>query len=239
MTRGGARPGAGQPPVAGQPQTERIGLKLTEAERAEIEAAVPNDRPVGRWIVEAAIMRSRSVPRTLSEVTPDRLTRKMITDLLAVGDVRVATDCQALLSGRGGRARLGLIRERVASAYNRLIVAHETSSSSKPDHLPQDQATLNRKDAGLSSDQAPVSKSLALSESAQRRLVRHLMIGHPLPWSLEFDWTVEITDANNAIVIKCMHVDEALEIVGLAKFLTVDDNAAREEFEHLLSEPVP
>lgn len=59
MTRGGRRPGAGQPPVAGQPQTERIGLKLTEAERAEIEAAVPEGRPVGRWIVEAAVMRAR------------------------------------------------------------------------------------------------------------------------------------------------------------------------------------
>jgi hypothetical protein len=60
MTRGGARPGAGQPPVAGVRQTERIHLKLTEAERAEIEAAVPEGRPVGRWIVEAAIMRARS-----------------------------------------------------------------------------------------------------------------------------------------------------------------------------------
>lgn len=57
--RGGARPGAGQPPTAGQPQTERIGLKLTEAERAEIEAAVPEGHPVGRWIVAAAIMRAR------------------------------------------------------------------------------------------------------------------------------------------------------------------------------------
>ncbi len=44
MTRGGRRPGAGQPPIAGQPQTERIGLKLTEAERAEIEAARARDR---------------------------------------------------------------------------------------------------------------------------------------------------------------------------------------------------
>jgi len=53
-------------------------------------------------------------------VTPETLTREMTADLLAAtSDIRVATDCQALLSGRGGRAKLGLIRERVASAYNR------------------------------------------------------------------------------------------------------------------------
>lgn len=63
MTRsshGGRRPGAGQPPKYGAPMTERIGLQLTEAERAEIEAAVPEGYPVGRWIVEAALMRARS-----------------------------------------------------------------------------------------------------------------------------------------------------------------------------------
>ena len=59
MTRGGPRPGSGQPPIAGTPQTERIHLRLTEAERAEIEAAVPDGRPVGRWIVEAALIRAR------------------------------------------------------------------------------------------------------------------------------------------------------------------------------------
>lgn len=78
---------------------------------------------------------------------------------------------------------------------------------------------------------------MTLSESTQRRLVRHLMTGHPLPWRLEFDWTVEVTDANGAIVIKCIHADEANEIVTLANFLAVGDNAAREEFERLLAIP--
>jgi len=64
VARGGRRPGAGQPPVAGVPQTERFGLKMTEAERAEIEAAVPAGRPVGRWIVEAALMRARHTSTT-------------------------------------------------------------------------------------------------------------------------------------------------------------------------------
>jgi len=55
-----------------------------------------------------------------AEVTPKALTREMIAELLVVADVRVATDCQALLLGHGGKAKLGLMRERVASAYNRL-----------------------------------------------------------------------------------------------------------------------
>lgn len=57
--RGGARAGAGRPPVAGQPQDEHINLTLTEAERAEIEAAVPAGKPVGRWIVKAALAAAR------------------------------------------------------------------------------------------------------------------------------------------------------------------------------------
>lgn len=57
-------------------------------------------------------------------VTPDTLTREMAADLMTIADVRVATDCQAFIAGRGGRAKLGLIRERVASAYNRQFTAH-------------------------------------------------------------------------------------------------------------------
>ena len=56
---GGARAGAGQPPKYGAPMHESIHLILTEAERAEIEDAVPDGHPVGRWIVEAALMRAR------------------------------------------------------------------------------------------------------------------------------------------------------------------------------------
>ncbi len=56
---GGARRGAGQPPVRGMPQTERVGLRLTEAELAEIRDAVPKGVKLGPWIIEAALMRAR------------------------------------------------------------------------------------------------------------------------------------------------------------------------------------
>jgi hypothetical protein len=57
---GGPRPGSGQPPVAGQPQSERVNLRLTEAELAEISAAIPEDEAMGRWIVGAALSRARA-----------------------------------------------------------------------------------------------------------------------------------------------------------------------------------
>jgi hypothetical protein len=53
-----ARPGAGHPPVRGQPQTERIGLKLTKLELEEIKIAADR-QPLGPWIVEAALRRAR------------------------------------------------------------------------------------------------------------------------------------------------------------------------------------
>ena len=49
----------GQPPTRGVKQTERLTLRLTEPERAEIEAAVPADEPVGPWVIDAALMRAR------------------------------------------------------------------------------------------------------------------------------------------------------------------------------------
>lgn len=63
MTRGGARPGAGHPPIAGVPQTERVVLNMTEAERAEIEAAVPPKKSRNRFIIDAALMLARMIER--------------------------------------------------------------------------------------------------------------------------------------------------------------------------------
>jgi uncharacterized protein (DUF1778 family) len=59
MTHGGARPNAGRPPNNGVRMWERIELRMTEAERAEIEGAAPDGHPVGRWIVAAALEKAR------------------------------------------------------------------------------------------------------------------------------------------------------------------------------------
>lgn len=53
------RPGAGRPPVRATAQTERLHLRLTEAELAEIRDAA-GEEPLGPWVVEAALRRARS-----------------------------------------------------------------------------------------------------------------------------------------------------------------------------------
>ena len=78
-----------------------------------------------------------------------------------------------------------------------------------------------------------------LSAATQKLLIRHLTTGHPLPWHVELDWTVEVTDAAGAIVIKCMHIDQANEIIELAKLLAEEDAIAREEIERMLQESAP
>jgi hypothetical protein len=52
------RVGAGHPPVRGVAQRERLHLKLTEAELAEIQVAA-GEEPLGPWIIEAALRRAR------------------------------------------------------------------------------------------------------------------------------------------------------------------------------------
>lgn len=78
---GGVREGAGRPPAAGVKQTERLGLTMTEPEMAEIIAAVPEGAKLGRWVVEAALMRARAqeVDSELAEAL-DRLHRCMVHD---------------------------------------------------------------------------------------------------------------------------------------------------------------
>ncbi len=77
---------------------------------------------------------------------------------------------------------------------------------------------------------------MTLSVNAQRSLVYNLMLKHPLPWHIEFGWTAEVVDACGATVIKCMHADEAGEIVTLASELDVALKQAREEFEDMIDD---
>lgn len=77
-----------------------------------------------------------------------------------------------------------------------------------------------------------------LSESTQRRLVGHVMSGHPLPWTIEIDWTVEVIDALGGVVIKCMNTDEANEIMASAVSIASADAAAQGELEKIVGGPL-
>lgn len=95
-------------------------------------------------------------------------------------------------------------------------------------------------DAVLAEIDARQARSLSkeppsMSAAAQDSLVSHLLLWHPLPWRLEFDWSVEVTDSNNVTVIKVSHVNEANEIIAFAKFLVEDSAATCAEFEQLLA----
>lgn len=59
---------------------------------------------------------------------------------------------------------------------------------------------------------------------------------HPLPWNIECDWTVEVHDANNNIVIKLMTVAEARELIDFAVGLAKRDTEAAAEVAKLLSD---
>jgi hypothetical protein len=77
---------------------------------------------------------------------------------------------------------------------------------------------------------------IRLHDPLTRRLVHNLMIGRLMPWRLEFGWTVEVVDANDATVIKCMNADEANEIIAMANVLAVQDAAWSEELDRMLDE---
>ncbi len=68
------------------------------------------------------------------------------------------------------------------------------------------------------------------------RLVRLLLGQHPLPWRIEYDWTVEVYDSNHSLIIKVMNDAEANELIDLAKSIRADDAAAAIEIEKLLEE---
>jgi hypothetical protein len=59
MTHGGPRPGSGPKPKYGGKLTERWQIDLTEADAAEITAAIPEGEARSRWVVEAALRRAR------------------------------------------------------------------------------------------------------------------------------------------------------------------------------------
>ncbi len=61
IPRGGTRPGAGRPPIRGEPATCQRSIKFTEAELKEIVARVPRGTSVNTWIAEAAIQVARQL----------------------------------------------------------------------------------------------------------------------------------------------------------------------------------
>lgn len=78
-----------------------------------------------------------------------------------------------------------------------------------------------------------------LGPSLTQQLVRELLSTHPLPWRCEADWTVEVTDANNQIVIKLFRLDDANELITFAAKLSALDRDERARINKFFGEPDP
>lgn len=61
---------------------------------------------------------------------------------------------------------------------------------------------------------------------------------HPLPWRIEQDWTYEVYDAKDRIVLKCINWAEAHEFVTLAEELVAEDKKLSKEVAALIGDTV-
>ena len=75
-----------------------------------------------------------------------------------------------------------------------------------------------------------------MSPDLARHLVRPLIARHPLPWRVDYDWTVEVYDANDQIVIKLMTAAQAQELIEFANELAAYDARGEVEVKKLLAE---
>lgn len=75
---------------------------------------------------------------------------------------------------------------------------------------------------------------LAISGKA---LVRHMLLEHPWPWTIEADWTCEIIDGQRGLVAKCQTADDAEAIVAVARQLVYETNHHRDDpdYERMLA----
>ena len=75
-----------------------------------------------------------------------------------------------------------------------------------------------------------------MSPDLARHLVRPLIAKHPLPWRLDFDWTVEVYDAKDQLVIKLMTGVQAQELIEFANDLAAYDARGEAEVKKLLAD---
>lgn len=75
-----------------------------------------------------------------------------------------------------------------------------------------------------------------MSPDLARHLVRPLIARHPLPWRVEYDWTVEVYDAKDQIVMKLMNDAQAQELITFATELAAYDARGKAKVKKLLAD---
>lgn len=66
---------------------------------------------------------------------------------------------------------------------------------------------------------------------AAHDIVRCQLLAHPLPWTVERDWTWEVTARDGAIVAKCMTPEDAGAVVAMAERIRADLDVGAAEIE--------
>lgn len=75
-----------------------------------------------------------------------------------------------------------------------------------------------------------------MSPDLARHLVRPLIAKHPLPWRLDYDWTVEVYDAKGCLVMKLMNATQAQELLAFATDLAAYDARGEAAVKKLLGD---
>jgi hypothetical protein len=75
-----------------------------------------------------------------------------------------------------------------------------------------------------------------MSPDLARHLVRPLIAKHPLPWRLEYDWTIEVYDTKGGLVMKLMNDAQAQELLAFATELAAYDAQGDAEMKKLLAD---
>lgn len=66
------------------------------------------------------------------------------------------------------------------------------------------------------------------------QLVRDKMFHHPLPWSIDYDWMVEVVDPMGRVVLKLQKDAEARELIAMATRISIEDAVFHAELEGML-----
>lgn len=67
-------------------------------------------------------------------------------------------------------------------------------------------------------------------------LIRDKMHGHPLPWTIDYDWCVEVLDREGRLVLKLQRDVEARELIEMATRIAAERAEFEVEFERMIDD---
>lgn len=68
------------------------------------------------------------------------------------------------------------------------------------------------------------------------QLVRDKMDRYPFPWTIDYDWCVEVLDAGGRIVLKLQRDAEARQFIDMATRISAADAQFEIEFERMIAD---